>query len=343
MQRNRAYGNLAFMKVLVSLAAVAVLAGCGGGAGTADAPALPIAPAPSLAPTPTPAPVSFGIVAPASIESGINVAYNANDYFSTPIATPKNKLFVFLPGTGGVPSAIQGILREGARRGYHVIGLTYDNGTEVNQYCASSTDASCWGNVRNEIIYGQDTSPLVTVSAADSVVGRLNALLSYLTTTYPNQGWDRYFSAGSPVWSTIVVGGHSQGAGDAAYLAKGESLAGVCTFDSPDDGNARAGAASWLSTPSTTSVTLQYGFTNMDDSVAGYNGVTGNWSLLGFPGIPFDVDGSQAPYGNSHQLYTVVSSSVTPDTHGYTVVDSATPLQNGVPVYAPVWDQICFP
>jgi hypothetical protein len=85
-----------------------------------------------------------------------------------------------------------------------------------------------------------------------------------------------------------------------------------------------------------------YGFTNMDDTIAGYNGVTANWSLLGFPGAPFDIDGAAPPYGGSHQLYTVAGSSVTNNTHSYTVTDGATPIVNGTPAFAPVWDTVCF-
>jgi hypothetical protein len=144
------------------------------------------------------------------------------------------------------------------------------------------------------------------------------------------------------VWSKIVPGGHSQGAGHAYYLAKGNALAGVCAFDSPDDGNATVGVASWLSQPDATAVATMYGFTNKDDSVAPFNGVTNDWSLLGIPGSPYDVDGSQPPYGGNHQLYTVASASVTSNTHGYTVIDSATPVVNGEPAFAPVWDTVCF-
>jgi len=31
------------------------------------------------------------------------------------------------------------------------------------------------------------------------------------------------------------------------------------------------------------------------------------------------------------------------DTHGYTIIDYATPMANGIPVFTPVWDTVCFP
>lgn len=322
------------------------LAACGGSSGGGiGGGSIPATPAPSSSPaTPvSPGSVTLGTIVPSNIESGTDTSYDSPDYFSAPAAAPKNKLFVFLPGTGGVPRNSQDILREGAVRGYHVIGLSYVNGTEVNAYCAGSSDPACWGNVRSEVVYGNGTTNLVSVTPADSIAGRLTALLTYLNATYPSENWGQFLSAGAPAWAKIVMGGHSQGAGDAAYLAKAQALAGVCAFDSPDDGDLTAGAASWLSQGNATSVNVMYGFTNQDDAVAGFTGVTGNWSLIGLPGPPADVDGVQPPYGGSHQLYTVAPASVTPDTHSYTVVDSATPIVNGIPTFTPVWDTICFP
>lgn len=319
------------------------LIGCGGDGSGGGA----------VLPTPTPTSSSGGSVSsqsvtlktvvPSSIESGIDPSYDSPDYFSTSVTAAKGKLFVFLAGTGGVPRLYQDILREGAVRGYHVIGLTYVNGTEVHDYCANSTDPACWGNVRSEIIYGDGATNLLTVTPANSIVGRLTALLTYLSVTYPSDNWSQFLSAGVPAWVKIVVGGHSQGAGHAAYLAKDQSLAGVCAFDSPDDGSLASGTPTWLSMPNATSVHAMYGFTNQDDQSATFANVTKNWSLIGFPGLPADVDGNQAPYGGSHQLYTVASSGVTSDTHGYTIIDYATPVVNGIPTFTPVWDTVCFP
>ena len=331
------------VKIILSSLLVISLAACGGAGGSGSG-TLPPSPLPSATPTDSvsPASVTLSTVKPSSTEGGIDPSYDAPHYFSAPVVAAQNKLFVFLAGTAGVPRDYQDILRAGAVRGYHVIGLTYVDGTEVNAYCSGATDPACWGNVRSEIIYGNGTSNLLTLSPANSIAGRLSALLTYLSTAYPTENWSQFLSAGTPDWSKIVVGGHSQGAGHAAYLAKGQNLAGVCAFDSPDDGNLSAGVASWLSQPNAASTNGMYGFTNQDDDTALFAGVTRNWSLIGIPGSPQDVDGMQPPYGGSHQLYTVAPSSVTSDTHGYTIIDYATPLQNGVPVYTPVWNTICF-
>lgn len=317
--------------------------GCGGGGGGGGA--VPPSPTPSSSSGPSVSPESVVLktVVPSSIESGIDPSYDSPDYFSASLTSAKGKLFVFLAGTNGVPRLYQDILREGAVRGYHVIGLTYVNGTEVHDYCATSTNPACWGNVRSEIIYGNGTTNLLTVTPANSIVGRLSALLTYLSATYPSDNWSQFLSAGAPAWAKIVVGGHSQGAGHAAYLAKGQSLAGVCAFDSPDDGSLASGVPTWLSMPNATSVNAMYGFTNQDDQTAAFANVTKNWSLIGLLGQPTDIDDAQSPYGGSHQLYTVASSGITSDTHGYTIIDFATPVVNGIPAFTPIWDTVCFP
>ena len=52
----------------------------------------------------------------------------------------------------------------------------------------------CQWKVRREIITGVDTSPLVDVNAANSIVNRLEKLLSYLGAYYPKEGWGQYLS-----------------------------------------------------------------------------------------------------------------------------------------------------
>ena len=160
------------------------LIGCSGGGGGGAVLPTP-APIASSGPSIPPGSVALNTIVPSSIESGIDPSYDAPVYFSPSVTSAKGKLFVFLAGTNGVPRLYQDILREGAVRGYHVIGLTYVNGTEVHDYCANSSDPACWGDVRSEIVYGNGTTNLLTVTPANSIVGRLTALLAYLSVTYP--------------------------------------------------------------------------------------------------------------------------------------------------------------
>jgi hypothetical protein len=310
-----------------------VLAGCGGAGGTLPG---------SMPRTAQSTTVTLRSVTPSSIESGTNKSYDSPDMLTPPVGTAKNRLFVFLPGTGSAPSYYQDILKEAALRGYHAIGLMYVNTTTLYTSCGSSTDPSCWGNYRNEVITGQNTSSLISVTPADSITGRLTALLQYLASSAPSEGWAQYLSGSTPVWQSIHISGHSQGAGDAAYFGKLHAFARICDFDSPGDTTSGANAA-WLTLPNVTSPSLHYGFTDTHDTVVAYAQTLANWNALGLAGSPTVVDGASPPFGNSHQLVTNLQAGDPTSTHSLTVIDYATPMTNGSPTFAPVWDTICLP
>ena len=263
----------------------------------------------------------------------------------------RNRLFVMLPGTGAPPSPYRLIIREGAQRGFHTIGLTYPNDDAVAEICLANGDPACSGNARNEIITGTDSSTLVSVSPANSIIGRLTSLLTYLAATYPNEGWGQYLASGRPNWSLITVAGHSQGAGHAGYLAKLESLDRVVMFSGPAERATPSGQlATWLSQTNVTPTSRQYGFGHTADTLVPLSVLTANWARLGLDslGATVSVDGSAPPFGNSHQLLT----SATPNpavpsatsAHGAPVVDVYTPLDaSGLPIFRAVWDYLAFP
>ena len=322
---------------LGALLLTGLLAACGGGGGAGGT-----IPAGTPRAVQAAATVTLRSVTPSAIESGTNPYYNSPDLVSPPAGTAKNRLFLFLPGTSATPSTYQDILREAASRGYHAIGLTYVNAVTLYTSCGSSTDPNCWGNYRNEVITGQDTSASIAVTPADSITGRLTALLQYLASSAPSEGWAQYLSGSQPVWQSIAVGGHSQGAGDAAYFGKLHAFARICDFDSPGDTTSGAPAA-WLAKPNLTSPSVHYGFTDSHDTVVAYAQTLANWNALGLAGSPTVVDGATPPFGNSHQLVTNLQAGDATSTHSLTIADFATPTTNGVPNFTPVWDLICLP
>jgi predicted esterase len=53
---------------------------------------------------------------------------------------------------------------------------------------------------------------------------------------HPFESWAQYLATPDSIdWSNIIVGGHSQGAGHAAYLAKFNSVNRVLLFSGPND------------------------------------------------------------------------------------------------------------
>jgi hypothetical protein len=170
---------------------------------------------------------------------------------------PTANLLVFLPGTFGKPPGPTAFLHAAADAGYRVISLDYNDEPAVNVYCPRKAPA-CSSNFRRMRIYGDGISidPSFDNSGAESIVNRLVKLLMYLDREDPQQGWSSYLDNGMPSWSRIALTGQSQGAGMAAYVAKGHTLARVILFSSPWDFVAPNGKfqmmAPWLAMPAAT-------------------------------------------------------------------------------------------
>ena len=338
---------------LLALGIVFALTSCGGDtSGGGAAPPVVIAPTPPVTPPPPPPPPTVASterdVAPATTNPALTDNLSAHFAINPAPAAAKNRLFVMLPGTGGVPRNTRLIVRAGAARGYHSVGLTYPNDEAVGTICSASVRPDCAGEVRREIITGADTSPLVAVTQPNSIVGRLTALLSYMQATYPLEGWSQYLVGGAPNWSQITVAGHSQGAGHAGYMAKLYVLDRAVMLSGPGDvGNGAGTPALWITLPNATPAARQYGFIHRADELVPVALAEFNWSQIGLGafGTSVSVDGSAAPYGDRRQLTTNVAiTGASSSAHGATVVDVRTPLTaGGEPLYLPVWNYMAFP
>jgi hypothetical protein len=187
-----------------------------------------------------------------------------------PKGTTQHRLFVFLPGTGAKPSEYHAILDEAAEHGYNAIGLAYDNHGTINAVCARSRDPKCWGDAR--------------APRAQDIEQRLTQALQGLA---GSGNWSEFLHDGAINWNAVILSGHSQGAGEAVYLAKEHSVFRVCGFDSPSDGNKHIPVAAWLSNPSLTSPVAIFIATNTDDRVSEFALVQSNAQALGLPPANF--------------------------------------------------------
>lgn len=337
------------------IAVCLALSACGGGSGGASSVPPPVAVTPPPPPPPPPSSASVERdINPALTNSAININLSPHVAINPgPGIAAKGRLFVMLPGTTAVPRFYRFILRTGAPRGYHAIGLTYPNDEAIGTLCANSAVADCAGLARNEVITGADTSPLVNVDRANSVTGRLVSLLTYLANTFPTEGWGQYLVNGQPNWSVITVAGHSQGSGHAAYLAKQQLLDRTVMFSGPGDvGIAPGSVAPWLNLPNVTPASRQYGFTHVADGLVPLALAVRNWDILGLGGFGAEVsvDGNSPPLASSRKLTTNAApnpngAGLTADApHGAPVVDVVTPLTpGGTPLFAPVWIYLAFP
>lgn len=326
--------------------------GGGGGGGSSPPPTQP--PAPPPPPPPPPAVSVERELSPTTANPAVTTNTSAHFVVTpNPAVVAQNRLFVMLPGSGAIPRFYREVVRTGASRGYHAVGLTYPNDTAVFDLCVPSPDPDCAGNTRREILTGEDLSPVVSVNRDGSIIGRLEDLIRYLDRTFPTEGWGQLLISGQLDWSRITVAGHSQGSGHAAYLGKLFSLERIVMFSGPSDvGLTPTTPAPWLSLPNVTPAGRQFGFTHTGDELVPLALVSQNWTLLGLSefGPNTSVDGAAVPYGLSRRLVTSAPPNPNPPApvpqprHSSPVVDAVTPLDaQGAPLYRPVWIYLAFP
>ncbi|MBN1575549.1 MAG: hypothetical protein JW913_03300 [Chitinispirillaceae bacterium] len=160
----------------------------------------------------------------------------------------RNALFLFLPGTGNSPDAYCGIARLAAINGFHAVNLSYPNAISVNFTCTDENSLTCHQNMRTEIIWGTDLSDKIQVDSINCIQSRLVKLLDYCIEYFPHDGWNIYLDKKHlPAWSRIIVAGHSQGGGHAAFIGKKRATAGVVMFSSVDYCSTYDKPAPWLS------------------------------------------------------------------------------------------------
>lgn len=284
-------------------------------------------------------------VDPAATDPAISSDFGSHFAEMNPAVSPKDKLFLFFPGTGAQPKGYLLIIRAAANNGYHAVGLAYPNARTVGHLC-SGTNIECPGNLHEESLTGQDAAAEIDVSPADSIENRLIKLLSYLDDRHPGDGWEQFLgSKGTIAWDAIRVAGHSQGGATAGYISKKFGVDRAVFFSSPYDlvGNE---TAAWVLSAGATDTERYFGFSHLQDSVVPWNAIERNWTALGMDqfGGAVDVDSNRPPYKGSHMLSTnLISTSNLLPYHNITAADFNTPLDaGGLPTYRHIWQYLCF-
>lgn len=342
-------------RLAITLTSCLVISSCGGSPTQEPPPPVTVTPSPGPTPSPTPSPSPSGIVErevdPRIVIGGL-VTGLANHQVFVPGANRQNRLFIMLPGTDAPPRVYRFVTRTGAQEGYHAIALAYPNDDAVGVLCANSPRPDCAGEVRTEVITGEDASPLVSVNRVNSITGRLTDLLLYLDRTFPGEGWAQFLANGAPDWTRIVVAGHSQGAGHAGFFAKLVRVQRVGMFSGPaDPGPGPDQPASWTARPNVTPLSDQFGFTHTADPLAPLANNLRNWQSIGLGlfGGQVSVDGRSPPFEGPRQLVTSAAPNPNPTgpsaapAHGAPAVDNVTPLAaDGQPLFRQVWVHMLF-
>ncbi len=220
----------------------------------------------------------------------------------------QNKLFLFLGGTNSSSSTDYNALRlHSANLGFDFVNLSYLNSVPAASL-ANDTDNLAFDKYREELCFGTPVSPDVTVDSLNSIYTRTLKLLIYLDVNFPAENWGQYLLTPSTIdWSKIIVGGHSQGSGHAAFLAKQYAVDRVLMFSGPNDySDFFSAPANWLDQTGTTATSRHFSYLSLNDEVVDYSKQFDVISALDML-INDDsthVDNLSSPYGNSQCLYT---------------------------------------
>jgi hypothetical protein len=276
-----------------------------------------------------------------NVADTLSGAPNNNHFvYTNQTVSQKNKLFLFFPGTGAVPFNYREILKHAANLGYHSIGLTYPNFDAINVICLTTTDTTCHSRARLEVFDGIDRHPDLNVDTINCIERRTLKLLQYLDTNYPSENWGQYFSGNQIQWNNVIVSGHSQGGGHAGIISKIKQVERVVMFAAMDWIGLLNRNADWITWDGLTSDDRYYGFMHQNDESVNFNRVVTTWDNFGMDsfGNLVLVDTSMPPYDSTRKLYTLLTpANDTTRFHGSPVVDAVTPMNSGIPVYAPVW------
>jgi len=116
-----------------------------------------------------------------------------------------------------------------------------------------SNDVHAFDAYRRAIVRGGSVDETLTVAADSSIEARIVAALRHLAAARGSEGWGEFSSKQGVVWDKLILIGHSQGAGHAAYLAHEHKVAKVLAVAGPQDYLTElARPAAWLSAPSRT-------------------------------------------------------------------------------------------
>jgi hypothetical protein len=143
--------------------------------------------------------------------------------------------------------------------------LDYENNV-LAASSADSLDTTTFGRYRQAIVTGAAVSSAIIVDPANSILNRFQKLLAYLVEHDPGGGWSEFVTNGQPVWSRILVAGHSQGAGHAAYIGKLFRVDRVLMLSGPQDYmDALHRPAPWQADASATPPDRFFAFLNLKD------------------------------------------------------------------------------
>ena len=239
-------------------------------------------------------------------------------------AEPLGKLVFFLSGSTNVPRSWRDHGRLLAAMGFHVVLPHYNNRWSAEGPGCSGMGSDCNENTRWEALTGEDVSPVITASRADSAEGRVVTMLQHLVTAHPGGDWGWYLDAtGNLRYEDVIIAGISHGASSTGLFATRRPFWRAAMH---------SGGWGRADTPMTP-IDRWYGLSHTDDSQ--HAGHLSSWASAGMLGSPESIDGATAPFGGAHQLITSEANSYP---HCSVVVHSSSPTDaGGNYLFEPAW------
>lgn len=163
-------------------------------------------------------------------------------------------LLLSIGGTNSHTTDFAAFNQAATQLGYFALAIDYPNSV-ITTACRLREDLGCFRAFREEVVFGNDVSDIVNVDIKNSLIYRIESTLRHL---------NKFVKDGNIQWDKIVLVGHSQGSGHAAYIAKHRRVHGVIMLAGPQDHNQTA-AAGWLGEPGLTPADRHYAFIHESD------------------------------------------------------------------------------
>ncbi|WP_143033705.1 hypothetical protein [Nocardioides sp. YR527] len=297
-------------------------------------------------------------IEPSSTGAGITTETNVDRYHVVvePDGDRQPELVVMLSGSNVAAAGYGDLVAHAGGLGYAAVSLSYPNQGTIGAACQTTVATDrCFDNARGEIVFGAGVpdpqgqtyaSGNVSVDAANSISGRLVALIDHLAVQDPWWGSFLVDDVTSPYVAThrgpvrldhrkLILAGHSQGGGHAAFLAMRTEVERAILLGSPDD-TTQSGTATWIGAASATPLDHYWAMRHQSEGAYGAH-LAQVWSELGGAGIgagdnTAEVqvgDGSGDPQG-SHRLVLTVEQGTALKNHMSTAYDGS--YLAGVPV-----------
>lgn len=313
-------------------------------------------------------------------------------------ANRNGTLVLFLGGTDGAPNGYAQIAQYLASQGFMVLVPSYFNVAPAS-ICVDN--AGCYLTFRGETVFGELVSypnafdnTLLKIDADNSIVGRTVHVLDFLANDTANAynpdtspaDWNAFLktdqdgggpyarkhgSNTAPRWDRIILAGHSQGGGHAAFLAKygPEAVKRLVMFSAPNDQIGLVDRvvyyathpgmipldveeldlgdpAPWMYGGSTTPLDRYYGLRHKDDILLG-PAVPDGWAALGMTGPVKAVGRGTINPAGAHKLQMSAPNLAPNLAHNCTAANDPTvinpppPLGALAAVTAAIPDQGC--